>query len=123
MVEEQGARSCPQCGTPRVGAFRFCRSCAFDFELAPGHAARPPAWPEELQEATAAPIAPPLSGAGSRETAAPPVGAVELDAAPPSDRPAEAWPPEEPRAPERAVAEPVTPAIEPSEPSPAARPP
>lgn len=23
---------CPQCGTPRLGAFRFCRSCQFDFD-------------------------------------------------------------------------------------------
>lgn len=23
---------CPQCGTARIGAFRFCRACAFDFE-------------------------------------------------------------------------------------------
>jgi hypothetical protein len=26
---------CPRCGTPRVGAFRFCRSCQFDFETLP----------------------------------------------------------------------------------------
>ena len=23
---------CPKCGTPRVGAFQFCRSCKFDFD-------------------------------------------------------------------------------------------
>ena len=27
--------SCPRCGTRRVGAFRFCRSCGFDFDLVP----------------------------------------------------------------------------------------
>jgi hypothetical protein len=26
--------SCPKCGTRRVGAFRFCLSCGFDFDLA-----------------------------------------------------------------------------------------
>jgi micrococcal nuclease len=25
---------CPECGTPRTGAFRFCRHCRFDFESA-----------------------------------------------------------------------------------------
>jgi hypothetical protein len=23
---------CPRCGTPRVGSFRFCRSCGLDFD-------------------------------------------------------------------------------------------
>ena len=27
--------SCPKCGTRRVGAFRFCLSCGFDFDLVP----------------------------------------------------------------------------------------
>ena len=27
-----GSSFCPKCGTPRVGAFRYCRSCQFDFE-------------------------------------------------------------------------------------------
>ncbi len=26
---------CPQCGVARTGAFRYCRSCQFDFESAP----------------------------------------------------------------------------------------
>jgi len=25
---------CPRCGTPRVGSFRYCRSCQFDFDSA-----------------------------------------------------------------------------------------
>lgn len=30
---EPGAKpSCPNCGTPRVGFFRLCRSCGFEFE-------------------------------------------------------------------------------------------
>ena len=28
-------RACPKCGTPRVGAFRYCRSCGFDFDVLP----------------------------------------------------------------------------------------
>jgi hypothetical protein len=27
-----GSSLCPKCGTPRVGAFRFCRSCTLDFD-------------------------------------------------------------------------------------------
>lgn len=26
---------CPQCGTARIGSFRFCRSCQFDFDALP----------------------------------------------------------------------------------------
>ena len=38
-----GSSFCPKCGTPRVGAFRFCRSCQFDFdEIAGGAGAAPP---------------------------------------------------------------------------------
>ena len=40
-----GSSFCPRCRTPRVGAFRFCRSCMFDFDdLAPeaGDAAASP---------------------------------------------------------------------------------
>jgi hypothetical protein len=35
---------CPSCGEPRVGSFRFCRKCKFDFEstAAPGLTATPP---------------------------------------------------------------------------------
>jgi hypothetical protein len=33
---------CPRCGTERVGALRFCRSCAFDFDAA-GEITRAPA--------------------------------------------------------------------------------
>ena len=35
---------CPKCATDRVGAFRFCRRCGFDFEAGVGFAAlKPPA--------------------------------------------------------------------------------
>jgi hypothetical protein len=27
-----GTEFCPKCGNARIGAFRFCRSCGFDFE-------------------------------------------------------------------------------------------
>src|SRR3990172_5057684 len=32
---------CPQCGTARTGAFRFCRSCQFDFDTSAAQPARP----------------------------------------------------------------------------------
>jgi hypothetical protein len=35
---------CPQCRTARTGAFRYCRSCGFDFDAASIPAA--PAWPD-----------------------------------------------------------------------------
>jgi len=38
-----GASFCPACGTPRVGAFRFCRSCQFDFDALTGLAGPVPA--------------------------------------------------------------------------------
>ena len=41
---------CPRCGAQRTGSYRFCASCAFDFEdpqlaVAPGPAAQAPAEP------------------------------------------------------------------------------
>lgn len=52
-----GTGFCPQCGTPRVGALRFCRSCGFDFDAVPetaaGGAAVPPTGPTEGPMATA----------------------------------------------------------------------
>jgi predicted secreted Zn-dependent protease len=27
------AKACPTCGTPRIGSFRFCRSCGLDFDM------------------------------------------------------------------------------------------
>jgi hypothetical protein len=35
--------TCPVCGTPRVGALAFCRTCGFDFE--PARATVPTTWP------------------------------------------------------------------------------
>jgi hypothetical protein len=32
---------CPQCGTARTGAFRFCRSCQFNFDAVPAIAPAP----------------------------------------------------------------------------------
>lgn len=34
-------RFCPGCGTPRLGAFRWCRSCQLDFDTMTDPAARP----------------------------------------------------------------------------------
>lgn len=48
---------CPSCGTPRVGAFRFCRSCQFDFD-APADAA-PPSWPPGAPAASPVAVAAP----------------------------------------------------------------
>jgi hypothetical protein len=41
---------CPQCGKPRTGSFRFCRSCGFDFDSTPSAA---PAVPDGVPEPTA----------------------------------------------------------------------
>ena len=37
------AQMCPQCGTPRVGSFRFCRKCGFDFDGSELTTPKPPA--------------------------------------------------------------------------------
>lgn len=55
---------CPRCGTARIGGFRFCRSCAFDYDAAPAPepgaagAAGEPAPATEPTPATPAPAAP-----------------------------------------------------------------
>jgi len=42
---------CPKCGTPRVGSFRFCRSCGLDFDqVHPGPAATPAPVPVTVQQ-------------------------------------------------------------------------
>jgi hypothetical protein len=33
-----GSGYCPLCGTPRIGSFRFCRSCRFDYDSRPATA-------------------------------------------------------------------------------------
>ena len=43
-----GSEFCPQCGTARTGAFRFCRSCQFDFDGIPPVGSVPVADPVTL---------------------------------------------------------------------------
>lgn len=57
---------CPTCGTRRVGAFRYCRSCQFDFDSL------------NVASAIGAPIAPPPSF----ERVAPPVAPAAGTATP-----------------------------------------
>jgi len=57
---------CPTCGTRRVGAFRYCRSCQFDFDSL------------DVEPAIAAPIAPPASF----EMVAPPAAPAAVTAMP-----------------------------------------
>jgi hypothetical protein len=59
---------CPQCGTARVGALRFCRSCAFDYDTLPQVEIRSPAVaaplvaaPDGPPSASTAPVALPSS--------------------------------------------------------------
>jgi len=67
---------CPNCGTPRVGAFRFCRSCQLDFDAvtdaapAAGPAIAPPASPVAMAAPpfAASAAAPPLSPPSVSET-------------------------------------------------------
>jgi hypothetical protein len=48
---------CPKCGTRRVGAFRFCRSCGFDFDIDWAiHAPVPPIVSQRALEPDATPI-------------------------------------------------------------------
>lgn len=64
---------CPPCRTARVGALRYCRSCAFDYDTlpAPEVAPAPPVVPPAAPEVRAAPpdtIAVALPGGSSRRT-------------------------------------------------------
>jgi micrococcal nuclease len=52
---------CPQCGSTRTGAFRFCRSCRFDFDGVALTAAAPPA-ASVAQAVTKAPMKSRLTG-------------------------------------------------------------
>ena len=41
--------ACANCGAPRTGAFRYCRSCGFDFEPSTESITQPPAaWPSPV---------------------------------------------------------------------------
>jgi hypothetical protein len=50
------ARFCPKCGTPRVGAFRYCQGCRYDFDEAPVSA--PPSAVPAAAPILSAPAAP-----------------------------------------------------------------
>jgi hypothetical protein len=50
--------TCPACGTKRLGAFRFCRTCRLDFDALAALA--------EPVEAPAPPLTPATSGAAWR---------------------------------------------------------
>jgi hypothetical protein len=51
--------SCPQCGTARVGAFRFCRGCGLDFDALDATASAAPADSlAQTQVTRVAPVAP-----------------------------------------------------------------
>jgi hypothetical protein len=50
---------CPQCGTVRAGAFRFCRSCQFDFDAVSAPPPLPSPTAAQSKPAVPAPIAPP----------------------------------------------------------------
>jgi hypothetical protein len=83
-MAQEIARFCPRCGTTRIGSFRYCGSCAFDFDEDPQHPVnRAAIWPEELDHdagsVTDAAV-PTIAG-----TAVPgPEAAVEPGAEPPS---------------------------------------
>ena len=44
--------TCPACGTKRVGAFRFCRTCRLDYDALPAPGAAQPAIAPQLTPAT-----------------------------------------------------------------------
>jgi len=70
---------CPTCGTRRVGAFRFCRSCGFDFDTVPAiHAPVPPMVSQRTTEpsATLTPDRGDLAKYAARSSLRGPVNAV-----------------------------------------------
>jgi hypothetical protein len=61
---------CPKCGSVRAGAFRFCRSCQFDFDADPelvGGVGRQPVDRGLRPAAPSASVGPPVSPATNRE--------------------------------------------------------
>jgi hypothetical protein len=50
---------CPRCGTPRLGAFRFCRQCELDFDALTFSPNAPPTPPALLAEPDAPAEQPP----------------------------------------------------------------
>ena len=66
---------CPQCGTPRVGQFRFCRSCGLDYDHLPATTPAPPSIPPATPPADiprptpGAVVQPTVSSAGQAPTA------------------------------------------------------
>jgi hypothetical protein len=50
MTEDRRSTACRICGTPRVGNFRYCRTCGFDHDSDPRRPVhRTAVWPEELE--------------------------------------------------------------------------
>ena len=49
---------CPRCGSPRLGAFRFCRQCQLDFDALTFSPTAPPAPPSSLSAPAAQPAPP-----------------------------------------------------------------
>jgi hypothetical protein len=83
-VEHGASRLCPRCGTPRVGNFRWCRSCQFDFD-ADRIAGTPGALPAPTPTPTNPQPAPPAPGQMVPAFTLPPVDAARTNTPPPAD--------------------------------------
>lgn len=82
-----GGEFCPRCGQERVGNFRFCRSCGFDFESAPE--SQPPDRREGAPPGPVLPPAPPpVARSFSEQYASTPFGAPATGPTAPAPPPA-----------------------------------
>ena len=78
--------ACPSCGTPRMGSFRFCRSCGYDYEPAAPNASTPaPGILTPVPEAAA-------DGPAALSAASGPAPASEAAPPPPAAQPGTAAP-------------------------------
>jgi hypothetical protein len=62
---------CPRCGTPRLGAFRFCRQCELDFDALNFSPTADQAPPATLSAPTAQPTPPPILATPAAEPSPP----------------------------------------------------
>jgi hypothetical protein len=76
---------CPRCGTPRLGAFRFCRQCELDFDALSFSPTAQPSPPAILAAPTAQPSPPAILAAPTAQPSPPAILAAPATESGPSE--------------------------------------